>query len=246
MTNSTPESKEMTEEKSHIVYDTNSTMRGRTLLLVGILSAVVAALLLIFRLKASVGGIVVVGGVLFVGAGVFNLLFFNNGTGFNRLLTSVTNSAAIVLGVCMLVFRGTFEPMVPFIFGLIVALCALWQFYALAVGIRPFTLPAWYYFIPLALSGFSIFLFVRKDNIDNVTILTTTGLAIAIFALGAIIEGAHTGVLHRKASPGIEDSSADLDDPIGENAKEPSSSPSSPTRASAPEQAGSGNRSCES
>lgn len=241
MTHSTQKSNEMTEDKSHIVYDKSTTMRGRTLMLIGIVSAIVAALLLIFRLKATVGGIVVVGGVLFVGAGVFNLLFFNNGTSFNRLLTSVTNSAAIVMGVCMLVFRGTFEPMVPFIFGLMVALCALWQFYALAVGIRPFTLPSWYYFIPLALSGFSIFLFVRKDSIDNVTILTATGLAIAVFASGAIIEGAHAAVLHRKASPDVEDLSADLDDPISPDTKEQSPSSYTPARASAPEPADSEN-----
>lgn len=206
----------MTEEKRTIEYDKNATMRGRTLIFVGIVSAIVAALMLLFRQDISAKRIVELGGVLFIGAGVFDLLFFNNGSGMSRLFTSITNSIAIIMGVCMLVFRGTFEPMVPFIFGIIVALCALWQFYVLAVGIRPFTLPAWYYFLPLALTGCAVFIFVRKDIISDIDILTTTGIGIAIFALAAIVEGVHTGVLHRKASPETTDNSADLDEPIGE------------------------------
>lgn len=216
---------EMTKELPHIEYDKNTTMRGRTILLVGIVAAVVATLMFMFRTQASSTRIVVTGGVLFVGAGVFNLLFFNNGSGMNRVLTSLTNSAAIVLGVCMLVFRSTFEPMVPFIFGLIVALCALWQFYALAVGIRPFTLPAWYYFFPLIMTGCAVYIFIRKDSIVDVDILTITAVAFAVFALAAIIEGVHTGVLHRKATPETEDTSADLDDPIGHDARKPEVKP---------------------
>lgn len=216
MTHTTPKPEKMTEEKKTIEYDKNTTMRGRTLVLVGIVAALVAALMLIFRTEASTGRIVVLGGVLFVGAGVFNLLFFNNGSGMSRALTSLTNSAAIVLGVCMLVFRGTFEPMVPFIFGLIVALGALWQFYALAVGIRPFSLPSWYYFLPLILAGCAVYIFVRKDTISDTDIITVTGAAMAVFALAALVEGVHTGVLHRKATPETGDTSADLDEPIGE------------------------------
>lgn len=217
MSHTSTNTKEMTEEK-YPAYDKNATMRGRTMVLVGIVAAIVAIVMYIFRAEATIGRIVVVGGVLFVGAGAFNLLFFNNGSGFNRALTSLTNAAAIVLGVCMLVFRGTFEPMIPFIFGLIVALCALWQFYALAIGIRPFTLPAWYYFFPLAVAAMSVYIFVRRDSIDSMTIFVVTAVAIGIFGAGTIIEGLHTGVLHRRAEPETEDESADLDEPIGKDA----------------------------
>lgn len=219
MFRSTPKDKEMTEEKNTLQYDKNTTMRGRTMVFVGVIAAAVAALMFVFLDQATVSRIVVAGGVLLVGAGVFNLLFFNNGSGLNRLLTSLTNSAAVVLGVCMLVFRGTFEPMVPFIFGLIVALCSLWQFYALAVGIRPFTLPSWYYVFPLALAAFAIYIFVRRESIDSATIVGVTAAALAVFAAGAIVEGLHAGVLHRKASPDTEDNSADLDEPIGVGAR---------------------------
>lgn len=219
----------MTEEIKPLEYDRNATMRGRTLIFIGIAAGIVAALMFIFRLQASASRIVVLGGVLFVGAGVFNLLFFNNGKGLSRLLTSLTNSAAIVLGVCMLVFRSTFVPMVPFIFGLLIAFCALWQFYALAVGIRPFTLPAWYYVMPLLLVVSAVYIFIRKDSIGDIEIVTLTGASLAVFALAAIVEGVHTGVLHRKATPEADDTSADLDEPIGEDANGTTPKESAPT-----------------
>ena len=163
-------------------------MRGRTLILVGILAALVAAVLIIFNKAVTTERIVDIGGVIFVGAGLVNLLFFNNGTGASRAMTSICNAAAIIFGVCMLVFRSTFEPLIPFAFGLLIAICAVWQFYALAIGIRPRMLPAWLYIFPLLLAAPAIYIFL-SDNVSDNHISIITGVALAVFGVAAIIEG---------------------------------------------------------
>lgn len=187
-------------------------MRGRTLLLIGILAAIVAGLLIFFNQTVTTERIVEIGGVIFVGAGLVNLLFFNNGNGAARVMTSICNAAAIIFGVCMLVFRSTFEPLIPFAFGLLITICAVWQFYALAIGIRPRMLPAWLYLFPILLVIPAIYIFLR-GNVTDSHIPLITGISIAVFALGAFIEGCMMLRNTDEKKNHAEDDSDDLDDP---------------------------------
>ncbi len=205
-------------------------MRGRTLNIIGILVAIIGGLLTYFHRSVSTERIVEIGGVIFVAAGLVNLLFFNNGNGASRVMTSICNAAAIIFGVCMLVFRSTFEPIIPFAFGLIIAISALWQFYALAVGIRPRMLPAWLYFFPilLVLPAIYIFIFVGNTVPDVHLISIITGISLIVFGVGAIIEGCMLAAepadgkkeeKHQEKDKN-DDGSADLDEPAEPEKKE--------------------------
>lgn len=179
-------------------------MRGRSLTIAGIFAAAVAAILILCYKSINLMGVTITCGILFVAAGLINMIFFGYRTAneSSKVLNLVSNAAAIVLGISMLVFRVEFRPMIAFMFGLLVAVCALWQFFVLAVGARPYQLPAWLYLFPVLLAGGSVYIFLTSHNDDSMMILST-GIAMAVLGLGCLIEGSILGVArhnHEKAS----------------------------------------------
>lgn len=176
-------------------------MRGRSLTLTGILAAIFAALLLLFYQKISIMAITISGGILFVAVGLINLIFFGYKAGENtsKVLTFITNAAAIVLGLSMLVFRSEFSPMISFMMGLIVAVSSLWQFFVLAIGARPHQLPVWLYIFPVLLAGGAIYIYLKPDYADknDSILLLATGISMAVFGAGCIIEGSILGMARR-------------------------------------------------
>lgn len=176
-------------------------MKGKTLSAIGLIAALAGVAIILFHSQVSKSGIILTGGVLFVAAGVLNLIVYGQskeGQGFGRLLSQLANAAAIVLGICLLVFKSTFEPMVAFIFGLLIAVCALWQFFLLAIGARPHQLPGWLYAFPLALTAAAIYIFLQKDMAEPL-LLIITGASLAVVGVGCVIEGACLGVARRAA-----------------------------------------------
>ncbi|MCD8388079.1 MAG: DUF308 domain-containing protein [Bacteroidales bacterium] len=177
-------------------------MKGKTLSTLGILIAAVGAVLIICHKQITSTGIVITGGILFMAVGLVNLIIYGQSTkgdhGMGRAFAQIANAAAIVLGICMLVFESTFSPLVPFIFGLLVAVCALWEFFLLAVGTRPHSLPGWMFVFPLLLAGGSVFIFLQKDAEEHL-IMLVTGIALAVLGVGCIIEGSALGMVRRAA-----------------------------------------------
>lgn len=175
-------------------------MRGRSLTIAGIFAGIVAAVLILFCKNINVAGVTLACGILFMSVGVLNLLFFSYASKAEsgRLLNLIANSSAVLLGICMLVFKKDFEPMVTFMLGLFVAVCALWQFFVLAIGARPFQLPAWLYLFPVLLIGGSVAIFMMRGQQDETTLMLTTGVSIAVMAVGCIFEGSALGYARRK------------------------------------------------
>lgn len=175
-------------------------MRGRSLTLAGILAGIAAAALILFCKNINVAGVTMAGGILFMSVGVLNLLFFSfaSKAESGRIFNLIANASAVLLGICMLVFKKDFEPMVTFMFGLFVGVCALWQFFVLAIGARPFQLPAWLYLFPVLLVGGAVSLFLLRDQQDDSTLMLITGISIAVMAVGCICEGSALGYARRK------------------------------------------------
>jgi len=199
-----------------------TNMKGKTLSIVGILAAAIGALLIICNTAITKSGVIVTGGILFVGVGLANLIFFGAGKGSAqgtaRVLTLIANAAAIILGLCMIVFRDVFSNLIPFIFGLLIAICAIWQFFTLAISVRPVQLPGWLYLFPVAILGGSVYIFFTDNTTSEHIVMLATGIAIALFGISCIIEGSLLGVHNRRrlhpAAPAPAD--ADLDEPISE------------------------------
>ena len=117
---------------------------------------------------------------------------------FAATFSWLTSAAAVILGVCMLIFQDTFIPLVPVMFGILVAFSALYQFYILAIGARPVLLPGWLYIIPIALVGGAVYIFLQRPDIHDPKIMLATGISLVVFGAGSLIEGILLGNEHRK------------------------------------------------
>lgn len=176
-------------------------MKGRTLTFLGIIAAIVAAALIIARNHITSEGVVLTGGILFILAGISNTIAIsrNRTSSVGRAFGYLTNAAAIVLGICMIAFQEAFVPLVAFIFGLLVAMFAIWQFYVLAAGIKPYSLPAWLYVFPILLTAAAAYIILDKASLPALPIMLTTGISVAILAAGCLIEGGMLGAARHLA-----------------------------------------------
>ncbi len=185
-------------------------MKGKNLIIMG-LPALAAGIALIITYKGiSSTGVVITGGILFILAGIFNVV----AAGYERrraeragsrghgMISAAVNllacAGAVILGVCMLIFKDTFVTLIPFIFGVLIAFSAFYQVYLLAYGTRPVMLPGWLYIVPLALAGTAVYLFLQKPEVDDTVIMLTTGIALSFFGLSTVAEGMALGRIRRR------------------------------------------------
>ena len=175
-------------------------MKGRSLTIAGIFAAAIAAVLILCYKSINLMGVAITCGILFVAVGLINMIFFGyrSGNESSKVLNLVTNAAAIVLGISMLVFRDEFRTMIAFMFGLLVAVCALWQFFVLAIGARPYQLPAWLYLFPVLLAGASVYIFINPMHDDSILIFAS-GLSMAVLGVSCLIEGSILGMARRNS-----------------------------------------------
>jgi len=168
----------------------------------GILAAIVATALIIARNHITPEGVVLTGGILFIIAGISNTIAIsrNRPSSTSRIFGYLANAASVVLGICMIAFKESFVPLVSFIFGLLVAMFAVWQFYVLAAGCKPYRLPAWLYAFPIALTAIAAYILLTKASLQQMPIMLTTGISVAVLALGCLIEGGMLGAVRRLAA----------------------------------------------
>lgn len=183
-------------------------MKGKTLSALGLIALIAGVAIIIFYKSITSQGVVLTAGLLFMAVGLANLIVYGRpnrtASSIGKVFTQISNAAAIVLGICMLVFQSTFAPLVSFIFGLLIAVCALWQFFLLAVGTRPYQLHGWLYVFPLLLTAGAIFIFVQKVSSDEVIVLTT-GIAMAVMGVGCFCQGVALGMARRQAEKPSEE-----------------------------------------
>lgn len=178
-------------------------MKGRNLIFTALLVLTAGIILILLRNSIHSEGVVTAGGILFIVAGLLDLLVFESGrrrqerrpltTAFNW----ITSAAAVILGLSMLIFRSTFAGLIPFMFGILIAFTALYQVYLLAYASRPVMLPGWLYIAPLLLAAASVYLFMQKALVDDVLIMVISGAALTLFGVAMLVEGAMLGHYHR-------------------------------------------------
>lgn len=149
------------------------------------------AMIITYRSISSIG-VIITCGVLFIAAGAGSLLLMHVGgtrKAFTVVLTRFTGAASILLGLSMLLFRETFTAIVPFMFGILVALQALYMFYILSVSRERKVLPGWLYVLATALGGAAAYLFIQTpgQESDDTTIMLVTGISLTVFGLAVLL-----------------------------------------------------------
>ena len=226
-------------------------MKGKSLFAIALFTIVAGVALIFMRGSITSYGIVITGGVLFILAGLFNMAVFL-GAGekekkergiFSASFNWISSAAAAILGLSMIIFQGTFAALIPFMFGVLIAFGALYQFYLLGYGCRPATLPGWLFIMPTLLAAAAIYLFVQRNEVvEDRLVMLITGICLLVFGVTTLIESVLIGRynharLHPSPKP-LDAASKPLDESAGSSVKEPDapkSSDSSVTGSSLPE-----------
>ena len=175
-------------------------MKSTTSLLSGILILAVGVILIICRQQITGSGIVTVAGILFLLTGVINLVLYltqkdpdgrKRTRGVAALFAWLVSIATIILGLCMLIFNSTFNSMIAFLFGLLVAFGALMLLYDIIFGIRRvMKTPVWTYLFPVAMAGLAAGIFPQKTGGgEDATVMLLTGISLIIFGVAGIVFG---------------------------------------------------------
>lgn len=178
-------------------------MKGRNLILTGLVAALIGFALIFFRHELADGGVVVVAGIIFLAAGILNTTVFlasRDKKGEARMgavgtaIGWVASAAAVVLGLAMLIFSKAFVAIVGFMFAVLLLFAALFQLFLLIFGSRPTRLSGLFYLLPAGLVGAAIYIFLRKpDTVGEQTVMLVTGISLLVFGLFTIIEGSLVG-----------------------------------------------------
>lgn len=154
--------------------------------------------------------IVIGAGVLFIIAGLANMVFFLGSRdregharsgAFGTAVGWIASAAAIVLGLCMLLFQQTFIPLVSFMLAVLLLFTAIFQICLLIFGSRPIKLTPWFFLIPVLLFGAAVFIYLQRPgetHTDRV-IMYVTGIAFALFGTASVAEGLLIAHGNRKA-----------------------------------------------
>lgn len=185
-------------------------MKGKNLLLTGIVSAIVGILLIIFRSDLASGEIVKVAGIIFLAAGLLNTIIFLSSRdrsgraragAFGLVFGWVASAAAVLLGLAMLIFSTAFVSIVAFMFAILVAFSALFQIFLLLFGSRPARLSNWFFLVPTLLIGAALFIFLRDPvRISEHIVMIVAGSSLIFFGIFTIAEGSAVGQVNRMAA----------------------------------------------
>ena len=178
-------------------------MKGRNLILTGLIAALIGIVLIIFRTSLANGGVVIAAGIIFVLAGVLNMSVFlasrdkhgNARMGaFGTAFGWIASAAAVVLGLAMLIFSKAFVAIAGFMFAVLILCTALFQLFLLIFGSHPSKLSSYFYLVPTALVGAALYIFLRKpDTGGEHIIMLVTGISFIVFGAVTMIEGSIIG-----------------------------------------------------
>ncbi len=180
-------------------------MKGKNLFFMGLIVLIAGIILIITYQSIKSVGVVITGGILFIVAGVFNIAVYLGRRSEGRragvlsdVITWVNCAAGVILGLCMLIFQSTFIGLVPFLFGVLIAFGALYQFFLLGYGCRPARIPWWLFLVPTALAGAAIYLFVQRPDESDPVIMLTTGISLGVLGLAMVVESFIVGHYNRE------------------------------------------------
>lgn len=160
--------------------------------IVGLLILAAGIFLLFFCDTVTSNLIVSIGGVFFIVAGLVNLAmaFMSKDSadkqrqrGVAAWLAVAVSVISVVFGVCVLMFRDTFLPLISVVIGTGVALCAVVQLYTQAIGTRPVLLPGWLYAFPIVNAVLAAIEFTLSTPADDKLMVIYAGVALCVFGI---------------------------------------------------------------
>lgn len=197
-------------------------MKATTSFLTGLLVLAAGIVLIICNKLITQSGIITVAGILFVLTGIINLILYvnqkdENGkpkvNGITKVFGWLVSLAAMILGLCMLIFNPTFARMVPFIFGILILFGGVVLIYALVTaGKRYGTVSGWLYIFPAALVILALVVFFQNTTGSDSRILILTGSALLTFGVGCFVTGMVMAMGAHRIKKGAGDSPVDVKD----------------------------------
>lgn len=194
---------------------TNSTAKiskpqdKKASVLTGILILVIGVVLIVCNKMITGAGVVVLAGILFLITGIVNIIMYvtrkdENGEkinkGFSLFMGWLVSIAAMILGICMLVFINTFSAMIPFIFGLLIFFGAVMLVFSFVFGVRKIVnVPGWLWIIPLVMVILGIITMTRKADVQDDLIMILTGSSMILFGFAGVLMGVLVSGARRQA-----------------------------------------------
>lgn len=171
-------------------------------LVTALVIAVLGVVMIIIRAQLRSTAVVMLAGILFLLAAAFNALATlreadrpaagdSRHAGVARRVIGWTCSlAGLVLGVCMLWIPEVFTPVVPWLFGGLLILGALYHAWVLLVRLRHARPSGWWLLLPalMAAGGIWDFTLRQPGDQDDPMLMTVTGVAMALFGLASVVE----------------------------------------------------------
>lgn len=202
-------------------------MKGRNLFLTALIMLVAGVIFILLANTLASVAIVVGGGIMFIVAGgvnIFVLLGARDAQGrakngiVGTALGWLASAAAIILGLCMLIFQATFIPLVSFMLAVLVMFTAVYQLLLLIFGSRPVKLHPLFYIVPVILIIAAVIIFFQRSDTGHAdhAIMYITGGAFALFGLASVVEGmviAYRNHQNRKAAAAASQAVAEVSEP---------------------------------
>ena len=187
-------------------------------LIAGVLIFAIGLVLILCNKSITGEGVIVLAGVLFLLTGIVNVILYSTHKSepgekqiptYSVFLGWLMSIAAIILGVCMLIFTKTFGTMIPVIFGILIFFGAVVLSLTMLRGVRKvLKVPGWTWIFPIAMVGLGVATILQEANANDPLIMILTGVSMILFGLGAgvvgiLVSGATKGVKRQ-----IEESAA--------------------------------------
>lgn len=213
-------------------------MKSTKSLLSGILVLIFGIVLIICHKMITGQGIIVLAGILFLVTGVINIVLYVNRkdkdnddddddddknkkkkkkderprlSGPALFISWLVSIAAIILGLCMLVFESTFTQMIPLIFGLLVFLGGIMLAFTMGISLRRLVkMPGWMWSFPAIMAVMAIIIASLSTPKSDPVIMLLTGISLMLFGVAGMITGiiathARRAAARAEQSVGVED-----------------------------------------
>lgn len=199
-------------------------MKRRSYFLLSLLAIIAGVVFILSYTTISSAVLVMLGGVLFIVAGLLNMAIYvgkRHEHGERKPITTflgyLTGGAAIILGLSMLIFESTFSVAVPYLFGLLMIAMATVQLFVLLSRRGRFQFSSWFLLAPLVLIGIGVFIATLEAVASDSTIMLATGIGLAFGGLVWAVEGIVVG----RSSTITDEASAEPDEKPNEGNREP-------------------------
>lgn len=184
-------------------------------LLTGALILAIGIVLIICNKLITGRGVVILAGILFLITGIVNLIVYvtrkdKDGNPINKGMAMffgwLVSIAAMVLGICMLVFISTFNALIPFIFGLLIFFGAIMlaATFIFTVG-KIVRVPGWLWVAPAVMIILGIVTLTREAGTDDPLIMILTGVSMILFGFTGIILGVIVSTVKRQQKKEVKE-----------------------------------------